>query len=172
MGDAEMSRWLEMARAAEKPSVPFANIAKNAKNPEKHEQRVPKVNIGNIGKRQTGSHGKSSRPAEWDGNDFRAFYDERAAILEYDGELARPEAERLAFEATIIHWMNATPPSNLDFDHCAQCREPVGRIGRDAVPVLTGGEGHAWLHHGCHRAWMARRRQEATEALHDMGIAP
>ena len=38
-----MSRWLDMARAAEKPSVPFANIAINAKNPEIRGQSEAKV---------------------------------------------------------------------------------------------------------------------------------
>lgn len=165
-----MSRWLDMARAADKPPVPFANIANNVKNPEKHEQSGAKVNIGNIGKWQTGLHGESSRPAKWDGNDFRAFYEERAAILEYDGELDRPEAERQAFEATIIQWMNLSPPPNHDDDHCAQCGSPVGRIGTDSVPYLTGGGGRVWLHRGCHSAWMARRRREATEAINAMGI--
>ena len=165
-----MSRWLDMARAAEKPSVTFANFANNANNPEKQHQNGPKVNIGNNVKWQTGLHGKTSRPAQWDENDFRVFYEERAAVLEYDGELVRSEAERQAFEATIIHWMNLSPPPNLDDDHCAQCGNTVGRIGNDAVPFLAGGGGHAWLHHGCHAAWMTRRRQAATEALNAMGI--
>ena len=171
MGSTEMSRWLDMARAADKPSVPFANIAINAKNPEKRGQSRAKVNIGNNGKWQSGLNGSSSRPAEWDGNDFRVFYEERAAILEFDGEQDRPEAERQAFEATIIQWMNLSPSPNFDNDHCAQCENPVGRIGDDSVPFLTGGEGHVWLHHGCHPAWMARRRREATEAINAMGIA-
>lgn len=110
--------------------------------------------------------------SQWVTDDWRQFYEERAAVLEYDGELDRAEAERQAFEATIIHWMNLTPPQNLDNDHCAQCGNPVGRIGNDAVPFLTGGGGHVWLHHGCHPAWMARRRREATDALNAMGIAP
>ena len=166
-----MSRWLDMARAADKPSVPFANIAINAKTPETRGQSGAKVNIGNNGKWQTGLYGESSRPAEWGENDFRAFYEERAAILEYDGELDRLEAERQALEATIIHWMNLSPPPVLDDDHCAQCGNPVGRIGTDSVPFLTGGDGHIWLHHGCHAVWMACRRREATKAINAMGIA-
>ena len=86
-----MSRWLDMARAEEMPSVTFANIANN---PEKHDQSRAKVNIGNNVKWQTSLHEKNSRPAKWDANDFQVFYEERAAVLEYDGELDRPEAER------------------------------------------------------------------------------
>ena len=109
--------------------------------------------------------------AEWDTEDWQAFFDERAGMFEHDGELDRPEAERQALEATIIHWMNLNPPPNLDDDHCAQCGKPVGRIGNDSVPFLAGGDGHVWLHHGCHAAWMASRRREATEAINAMGIA-
>jgi len=111
------------------------------------------------------------RAAEWDSEDWRAFFDERAGIGEYDGELDRPEAERQAFEATITQWMNLSPPPSLDDDHCAQCGTPVGRIGNDAVPFLAGGGGHAWLHHGCHAAWMTRRKRDATEAINAMGIS-
>jgi hypothetical protein len=114
---------------------------------------------------------KSERAAEWDSEDWLAFFNERAAIGEHDGELDRPEAELQAFEATIIHWMNLNPPPNHDDDHCAQCERLVGRIGTDSVPFLTGGDGHVWLHHGCHTAWMACRRREATEAINTMGIA-
>ena len=111
------------------------------------------------------------RPRQWTGEDFRDFYEERAGVLEYDGKLSRPEAERQAFEGTLIQWINVTAPPNLDDDHCAQCGAPVGRIGNDAVPVLAGGGGHVWLHHGCHTAWMARRKREAAETLRAMGIA-
>ena len=164
-----MTRWLDMARAVEKPPVPFAN---NAKNLKKHEKSGTEGNIGNSGNWQSGLHGESSRPAEWSGNDFRVFYEECAAILEYDGELDRPEAERQAFEATVIHWMNLTPPPSLSEDHCSQCGDPVGEAGNDAVPFISGDGGHAWLHHECHSAWMTQRRREAIENLGAMGITP
>ena len=165
-----MSRWLDMARAAEKPSVPFANIAINAKTPEMDQKTGGKVNIGNNGKWQTGFEEKSWQPVKWDETDFQAFFDERAGVLEFDGELDRTEAELLAFEATIIQWMNLVSPKNLDDDHCAECRKPVDRIGQDAVPVLAGGGGYAWLHHSCIADWRARRRQAAAEALGEIGI--
>jgi hypothetical protein len=109
-------------------------------------------------------------PQNDDQQDWQEWFEERAATLEYSGELDRFEADRQALEATIIHWMNLTPPSNLNEDRCAQCGDPIGRIGNDAVPFLTGGGGHAWLHHGCHTAWMARRRREAIKALCTVGI--
>jgi hypothetical protein len=108
--------------------------------------------------------------SELDVQDFQDFYEERAAVLEYDGELDRLEAERQAFDAVITLWMNLSPPPLLDDDHCAQCGNPVDGSGQDGVPFLSGGGGHVWLHHGCHTAWMVRRRRQATEALNTMGI--
>lgn len=104
-------------------------------------------------------------------SDWQCFYDERAAFLEHDRKLDRHEAKRQAYEATVIQWLNSNPPQNLDDNYCAHCNKPVGRIGQDAVPFLSGDSGHAWLHHDCHSAWVTRRRHEAVDALHAIGIA-
>ena len=95
----------------------------------------------------------------WDGTE------ERVAIAEHDTGLSRREADVRAYDAALVHWMNCNPPTKLDPNHCADCGKPLGRIGEDAVPFLTGGGGHAWLHHGCHAQWFSRRRAEAVEAL-------
>lgn len=68
-------------------------------------------------------------------------------------------------EAEIVRWLNSHPPQGLDPDLCADCEEPLGRIGDNAVPFLTGAGGHIWLHHECHGEWMERRRAEAVKAL-------
>jgi len=106
----------------------------------------------------------------WDEEDWRAFFEERGAILQYDGGLDRAEAERQAFETTIIHWMNTHPPESLDPDTCAACGHPIGEIGKDAIPVLTGGGEHVWLHHRCWLGWRRHRRNEAAQALAELGI--
>ncbi len=110
-------------------------------------------------------------PCAWDAADFRTFFGERAGVLEHEYELDRSEAEKQAFEATVIQWINLTPPTDIENDRCAECGEDLGRIGTDAVPVLTGGGNHVWLHHHCHAPWQAQRRQEAIMALNAMGIA-
>lgn len=97
---------------------------------------------------------KNEQGCKWDENDWRTFYEERAGMLEYDGELDRSQAEAQAWECTVIQWMNQNPPTGIDNDLCAGCGHPIGIIGNDAVPFLAGGGGHAWLHHGCHGAWM------------------
>jgi hypothetical protein len=48
--------------------------------------------------------------ADWTEADWETLFDERAAILEYDGGLARAEAERLASEEIKAR---ASAPSQL-----------------------------------------------------------
>ena len=98
-------------------------------------------------------------------------YEERAAILEFDAGLTRAEAEARAWECIIVRWLNENHPSGLDQDRCAACGQLFSRIGEEAVPVLAG-EGHIWVHHGCHARLMAKRRAEAARALADMGLTP
>ena len=163
-----MGRYLDLCSTVEadtiEPARPRDISAKSDQSPSASE--IPNVNHPIIE-----GGGKKSTSVEWTPQDWRDHFEERAAIIVHDGELPRPEAERQALEATIIHWMNLSPPPILDDDHCAQCGKPVGRIDNDSVPFLAGGDGHVWLHHGCHAAWMASRRREATEAINAMGIA-
>ena len=73
--------------------------------------------------------------AAWDATDWRAFYEKRAAIREYDGQRPRPEAERLAWGEMQNEWHQRhgeiTPPRQ-----CAGCGEPIG--GGEAMPLTTG----------------------------------
>ncbi len=108
---------------------------------------------------------------KWKPEDWQNFYNERVAFLEQDRNFHRDDADQQAYEATINLWLNITSPQNLDENYCAECGEHIGRIGQDAVPFLTGGGGNAWLHHGCHAAWVARRRQQAVVALQAMLFA-
>ncbi len=48
---------------------------------------------------------------------------------------------------------------------CAHCGQPLGELGRDGLPFLTGDGGHTWLHSGCQFDWTARCRAEAAAAL-------
>ncbi len=96
--------------------------------------------------------------------DWQHFYGERAAVLEHDHELPRPEAERRAFEWCVVEWLNRHP-SPSEPDRCAWCGKP-GEVG---VIVPFGVEA-TWLHHQCWEPWHHQRRQEAKSALEEMGI--
>ena len=94
----------------------------------------------------------------WSAEDWRAYFDERAGIAEFDGGLARPKAEAQAFECCVVEWMNrifeCSPPGQ-----CRACGS-----GDHAHDVL--------LPHGINPTgpWHASRKAEAVTALKAMGI--
>ncbi len=106
----------------------------------------------------------------WSAEDWQVFFDERAAIMEYDGEISREEAERQALDWCITTWLAANPPCGLDKGLCSACGEPIGRVGEDSIPLLAGKESHAWVHHTCVDEWRLQRRNLAVAALAKMGV--
>ncbi len=110
--------------------------------------------------------------AEWDAEDWRAFFDERASIAEHDGGLPRADAERQAFECCVVEWLWRNPPPASGLAWCAHCGQPLGEPGRDGLPYLNGYGGHVWMHAGCHGEWTAQRRAEAVAALAIFGLRP
>jgi hypothetical protein len=105
----------------------------------------------------------------WTAEDWRAYFEERAAVREYDGGLTRAEAERLALEDTVDLWLACHPAApTSDQAGCAHC----GRRERDGdalLPILAR-DGHTWVHDGCWAAWHQRRRKQARAALEGMGL--
>jgi len=113
------------------------------------------------------NHGSDPASTEWTPQYWFDHFQERAAIIEYDGELPRPEAKRQALADTINHWLVMHPPKPTDDnDGCVHCRQP---LGPDGVPVLAG-TAHTWLHSACHPSWLAKRRAGAEQDLRAMGI--
>jgi hypothetical protein len=99
----------------------------------------------------------------WSGEDWRAFFDERAGIAEFDGGLPRDKAEAGAFAACVAEWLNRnavrSPPGR-----CHGC----GEAEHDHDPVLPFGTeptGHALLHPRCWPACHASRKAKAIAAL-------
>jgi len=110
------------------------------------------------------------RPANdgWSGEDWLAFFDERAGIAESDGGLPRQEAEARAFEFCIVEWLNRNPAWSLP-GRCLGC----GEAEHPHDPLLPFGiepTGHAWLHSRCWPAWHTGRKAEAVAALAKLGI--
>jgi hypothetical protein len=104
----------------------------------------------------------------WSPEDWQVFFDERAAIAEFDGGLRRAEAEARAFACCVAEWINRNPtPSSPDW--CPAC----GGRERPCDPLLPFGtetSGHAWLHRACWPTWHRARDTEAVTALASMGI--
>jgi hypothetical protein len=104
----------------------------------------------------------------WDPDDYRAFHDQIAGMLEFDHGLPRLKAEAFAFECVVTEWLNRnfqpSPPGR-----CIHC----GGGKRQLDPLLPFGTeriGHAWLHAGCRETWHANRRVKACAALAKVGI--
>jgi hypothetical protein len=110
------------------------------------------------------------RPANdgWSGEDWLAFFDERAGLAERDGGLPRQEAEARAFEFCIVEWLNRNPVRSPP-SRCLGC----GQTDYSHDPLLPFGTeptGHAWLHSRCWPAWHSGRKVEAVAALAKLGI--
>ena len=104
----------------------------------------------------------------WSLEDWHVFFDERAAIAEFDGGLPRTEAERHAFACCVTEWLNRYPTPSMP-GRCLAC----GGGERPKDPLLPFGtetRGHTWLHRACWPAWCRAREAEAIAALNSMGI--
>jgi hypothetical protein len=104
----------------------------------------------------------------WSGEDWLAFFDERAGIGEFDGGLARAEAEASAFVCCVVEWLNRNPVRSLS-GRCIGCGE-AEHAHDPLLPFGTESSGHAWLHSGCSLAWRRARKAGAVTALAAMGI--
>jgi hypothetical protein len=110
-----------------------------------------------------------SGTTQWDVGDYQAFFDERAAILEFEAGLAHVEAERRAFSGTAQQWLSQNPaPATHPRGGCVHCLDDDQR-GNPLIPVLTAG-GHTFLHDRGWDAWRTFRREQAETALRQMGV--
>lgn len=105
----------------------------------------------------------------WDIEDYKALFDERAGIVEFDGCQTREKAEAKAFECCVVEWMNRHP-CRSDPGRCAACDKP-DRERHTVVPIGTESRGHAWLHPECWEEWHRVRKECARRALAAMGLA-
>ena len=103
----------------------------------------------------------------WSAEDWQAFFDERAGIMEFDGRLSRTEAEAQALACCIVEWLNRNPTPSAP-GRCAWCGQAESRDG-GVLPYGTEPGTHIWLHAECWPAWHQVRRSQATEALMRMG---
>ena len=104
----------------------------------------------------------------WSPEDWQIFFDECAAIAEFDGGLPRAQAEARAFACCVAEWINRNPTPSAP-GRCLACSggerpwDPLLPFGTDTI-------GHAWVHRACCRAWYRAREAEAIAALASVGI--
>jgi hypothetical protein len=106
-----------------------------------------------------------------DAETWRADFEERSAILEFELGLSREEADRQAFIYAVEEWLVSHPePPREVWRGCAHCLDDDA----EASPLITlpvrGGT--TVLHAGCVAIWQAYRRADAESALMQMGIVP
>jgi hypothetical protein len=104
----------------------------------------------------------------WSANDWQVFFEERAAIAEFDGGLQRPEAEKQAFACCLTEWLNRNPTPS-EAGRCAICCRG-DRPSDPLVPFGNETRGHTWLHRACWPAWCRKREAEAVKSLACVGI--
>jgi hypothetical protein len=111
----------------------------------------------------------TGQEADWDAEDYRAYFEERAAVYEIDGGLLQYEAERLAFRDTVQQWLALHPaPAREASRGCAHCREDE-QPRNPLLPILAR-NGGVWVHDGCCEKWRAARRLQARQALIALGL--
>lgn len=99
----------------------------------------------------------------WSTDDWRLYFEERAAVAEFNSGLTHADAEAQAFECCVIQWMNWNPAASAP-GRCAWC----GRAESPGAVVLAFGTEpgtHTWLHAECWPAWHQVRRAKAAAAL-------
>ena len=105
---------------------------------------------------------------EWSEEDWKTFFEERAAINEFDGGDAGTKAEERAFECCLAEWLDRHPEPSTP-DCCAWCGTP-NQSGHVVVPFGVSDRGLTWLHPECWRGWYRQRRLRAEEALAALGV--
>lgn len=105
----------------------------------------------------------------WSVEDWHAFFEERAGIAEYDGELPRDQAEARAFACCVFEWL-ARNPVRSPPGRCLCCGDG-GHADDPLQPYCGNSTGHARLHSRCWFAWHASWKAKAVSALAAIGIA-
>lgn len=102
------------------------------------------------------------------GEDWRAYFDERAGIAEFDGGMQRDQAEARAFACCVAEWLNRNPVRSPP-GRCLSCGD-AEHSQDPLLPFGTEPTGHAWLHSRCWPALHASRKAEAVAALSNFEI--
>ena len=105
----------------------------------------------------------------WLPENWHAFFEDRAAIAEFNGGSTRQEAEARAFGACVVEWLNRNPVRSAP-DRCCWC-DGGEREDNVLLPFGTERASHAWMHSRCWRPWYEHRQTQAIAFLRALGIA-
>lgn len=114
----------------------------------------------------------SAAALSWD-DDLQAAFEERVAVLVYDGGWPRAEAERAALAIVRARLMDdpGLVPAAPGGWACIVCGGP-DHPRHALVPVLSSTQGaHLWLHRGtCHAEHLRRLGEAAGSVLRAAGL--
>jgi hypothetical protein len=110
---------------------------------------------------------RTREPDTWGADDWRAFFDERAGIREFDGRLPRLEAERLALADCAEHWLQRNSPAPHGPENgCWQCGGAGTEAdGADPLTSRNCRGGVFWIHPRCWADYDAAAAAAAKAAL-------
>lgn len=117
------------------------------------------ASVSSVGSPPGACENSQPRTTDADGKRYCHFYEERAAVREYDGGASRADAEAGAFADCVARWRALNPLSASGDCACVHCGK-----ARPDTPVLARG-GHAWLHRACWAAMNAARDAAARAAV-------
>jgi hypothetical protein len=126
--------------------------------PLKHEQvaQVPQV-LASVEPRISDSY-------------YMDFFEERAAIAEFDGCQSREKAEAIVYQDTVYEWIYNNPPAGYKIEKCAYCNEAFdfsvgGYLAWGNVYCCHNGDNDDHL-----KPYMESRTKEAKQYLKSIGI--
>ncbi len=180
-----MSRWLDTFRKADLDiyarnisaisanspvSAPNGTNGTNGPGIETEKEITPKKPPpASSAPRRTvhSAYSADSGNSTWDAQDWRDFFEERAAIRQYDGHYSQADAERLAFHECVCRWhlINGKAP---DTRYCAGCGNVTDN--RPTMQLPDGAVVHDDPEHDCLRAYGDKWRGTAEAALAEIGI--
>jgi hypothetical protein len=108
--------------------------------------------------------------SDWNHYDWQMYFEERAAIREYDGEIGRVEAQSLAYDDTVQHWLCLHPPPTHARQTCVYCDQEEGPTD-PLLSLLTSGR-RVSVHQRCWEPWSGYRKAQAEEALRKCRFDP
>lgn len=90
---------------------------------------------------------------------WRDLFEERAAIMEFDGGLSRSDAEASALLDLAQIWQSENAVAANEGRECAFCGKPGA-----CTPILAD-QGYAWLHRHCWKPMIEARQRQALDAV-------
>lgn len=172
-----MNRWFAafVEEGGDAPEV-HANNVKNAKN---NSKRVERGDFGGFDNFDTPPTPQNNLPIiddngtlnsnVWTASDWQYYFDERAGIYEFDGQLECDQAEKEAFKACVVRWLNIHP-LQAHIDTCIHCHAPCHNSEGSTITVLNG-DGYTNIHKECLDEWNITRVKQAISALNQLGVS-